>query len=334
MRNTNNMRPRGFSLVELMVALIIGSFLIIGAVTVYVQSRNTYAVNETVARLQENARYVISTLEPDLREASFWGLMNDPWLLEGTVGNSPIAPAIGNSCGLDFTIDLRQPIEGINSDFTLPCAAGPAGSAASATADTVIVRRADEESVAADDQRVQIFTTVGGANSRVFNSDTAPGAIVVDPVLGPQAAVHDLIVRAYYISQSSSQPGMPSLRRKNLIAGPAYQDEEILPGVEDLQVQFGIERGTDLDGNGDADAFTGTAMRYVNPDDPALDDTEVQIVAVRLWLLLRADTPEVGFTDTRTYNYADVAAFQPNDSFRRLLVSRTIQIRNTANLKS
>ena len=50
----NTPRQRGFSLVELMVALTIGSFLIIGAVTVYVQSRNSYTVNETVARLQEN----------------------------------------------------------------------------------------------------------------------------------------------------------------------------------------------------------------------------------------------------------------------------------------
>ena len=47
---------RGLSLIELMVALTIGSLLIIGAVSVYVQSRTTYRINETVARMQENAR--------------------------------------------------------------------------------------------------------------------------------------------------------------------------------------------------------------------------------------------------------------------------------------
>jgi len=50
---------RGLSLVELMVALAIGSLLIAGAVYVYSQSRNTQRVSEAVARLQEKGRYVL-----------------------------------------------------------------------------------------------------------------------------------------------------------------------------------------------------------------------------------------------------------------------------------
>ena len=70
----NRMRSRsqGFSLIELMVALVIGSLLIAGTVFVYVQSRNSYGVNETVARLQETARYAMSVVEPDIRMSSYW----------------------------------------------------------------------------------------------------------------------------------------------------------------------------------------------------------------------------------------------------------------------
>src|SRR4030095_10491485 len=82
---------RGLSLIELMVALTIGSLLIIGAVTVYVQSRSTYRINETVSRMQENARYAMSLLEPDIRLANHWGLMSDPLMITGTVGNAHIA---------------------------------------------------------------------------------------------------------------------------------------------------------------------------------------------------------------------------------------------------
>jgi hypothetical protein len=70
-----------------------------------------------------------------------------------------------------------------------------------------------------------------------------------------------------------------------------------------------------------------------------------QIVSVRLWLLVRAENAEVGFVDGRTYEYGDrddangvtadlnaagaaTQAYRPNDGFRRLLVPRTIQIRN------
>ncbi|HET7608276.1 MAG TPA: prepilin-type N-terminal cleavage/methylation domain-containing protein, partial [Gammaproteobacteria bacterium] len=53
----------GLTLIELMVALAIGMFLMIGAITVFMQSRTTFRVNESVARLQENARFVLDTLE-------------------------------------------------------------------------------------------------------------------------------------------------------------------------------------------------------------------------------------------------------------------------------
>ncbi len=55
----------GVSLIELMVSLVIGSMLIIGAVTVYMQSRNTYRTNESAARLQETARYVLDVIATD-----------------------------------------------------------------------------------------------------------------------------------------------------------------------------------------------------------------------------------------------------------------------------
>src|SRR5256885_4764983 len=66
----------GVTLVELLVAMTIGLVLIIGATQVYVDSHTAYAVNETTARLQENARYAMSVLEPDIRMSGYWGLTN------------------------------------------------------------------------------------------------------------------------------------------------------------------------------------------------------------------------------------------------------------------
>ena len=347
----NNSLQRGFSLVELMVALLIGSFLIIGAVSVFVQSRNTYSVSESVARLQENARYALSTLEPDIRLANYWGLMNDAELMTGTATNSPLSGGdVTTACGAGFDIDLASPLEGENNDYNLACAANPGSSPDpdfSRTPDTIVVRRAAEATSAPSGSRLQVYSTRQGAGSQLFNDSAAPGApgaLVNTPPLGPQAEVRDLVVRAYYVSAGSSQDGTPSLRRKNLgggVGGPDFIDEEILPGVEDMQIQFGIDFGADSnndgviddqDGNGMPDRYNGIAVRYVNPGDPAL--ATAQVVAVRLWLLLRADAPETGFVNTQPFNYGDVVNYTPNDSFRRLLVSRTIQIRNTVNLQT
>jgi hypothetical protein len=109
-----------------------------------------------------------------------------------------------------------------------------------------------------------------------------------------------------------------------------------MPGVEDMQLQFGVDPGfdgnsdgapDDADANGFPDFYTGVPTRYVNPGDPILDTGLV--ATVRVWILVRAENPEVGFVDGNSYNFADVVNYQPNDGFRRLLVSRTIQVRNT-----
>ena len=63
------LKQRGLSLVELLVALAIGGFLIIGAVTVQSQTRKTFSVTEQQARLQETARYALSVIEPEVQQA-------------------------------------------------------------------------------------------------------------------------------------------------------------------------------------------------------------------------------------------------------------------------
>src|SRR2546430_2076111 len=69
-------RAAGLTLVELLVAMTIGLVLIIGATQVYVDSSKAYGINEATARLQENARYALSVLEPDIRMSGYWGLTN------------------------------------------------------------------------------------------------------------------------------------------------------------------------------------------------------------------------------------------------------------------
>ncbi len=68
-------REAGVSLVELLVSLAIGGVLIFGAMKAYVDSRRAYAIDETIVRMQETARYALSVMEPDLRMANYWGLL-------------------------------------------------------------------------------------------------------------------------------------------------------------------------------------------------------------------------------------------------------------------
>ena len=100
----NRHRQNGLSLIELMVSLVIGSFLISGAVFVYMQSRNSFTTNDVMARLQETARYAFSVIEPDVRMSSFWGLVNDPDLVIGRAAQT----AVGRRCRSPRARDLGR----------------------------------------------------------------------------------------------------------------------------------------------------------------------------------------------------------------------------------
>jgi type IV pilus assembly protein PilW len=327
-------RERGVTLIELMVALAIGSFLMIGAVTVFMQGRTTFRITESIARMQENARFVLDTLEPDIRMANYWGLTTRTGKVTGRAGPAdPTPPGLavgGQNCAQNWAINLDNQVESDNNGFAWLCA--PFGGAAVATADTLIVRRVSEDPVLALQN-----DTLYLQSARFMDSQLFVGTVVPAQFAGSPSATHQLVVNGYYVSQTSSlstaDNQIPSLRMKTLLpgagAGPQVVDQEVLPGVEDLQVQFGVD--TDIVGA----ATRGTVKRYVNPGDPILNPASpafipsAQILAVRLWLRIRAEQRENGFTDTTNYVYADQNIAAPNDAFRRMVVSKTVYLRNS-----
>ncbi len=68
---------RGLSLIELMVAMLIGVFLLLGLVQVMSASQAAYRLSTGVARTQENARFAMDFLQRDIRMAGHMGCVND-----------------------------------------------------------------------------------------------------------------------------------------------------------------------------------------------------------------------------------------------------------------
>jgi type IV pilus assembly protein PilW len=325
MRNTSANRivlgprtARGLSLIELMVALTIGALLLAGAVSVYVQSRNTYRTNDVASRMQEVGRYALDVISPDVRLAGFWGLTNRPDSFSSAAG------AVDKDCAGNFAVNVAQPIDGRDAEDTggkgYDLAGCPIANGFQKVnwADVLIVRRGTSQATALENGRVQIQTNREMAG--LFSDGVRPAGFGA----GDQSETHNLRVGVYYVAEGATINGLRqfTLRRQTLVggaAGPAMQDEEIIPGVQDLQVQFG------LDVNGD-----GTVERYVNPQDAI--PAGARISTVQLWLLVVSEEREGGFTDARKYTYAnaDQAGDEFHDSRRRVLLSKTIQVRNAA----
>jgi prepilin-type N-terminal cleavage/methylation domain-containing protein len=331
-------RHRGFSLLEIMIAMALSLILMVAFLQVLQRCRDQFAVNESLARLQDSARHVISVLALDLEHAGFYGFNHSPRVRVvrgGTVlatgdalrqpdaagGAAAVAqlPAGAHDCGLNFATDLELPLQGSDNSYVIgsgarDCAPTATAGGARAGSDTLTVRHASLKSVSPHAGRLQLYVRRLEAFGfqDLFFDGRAPGPVDANN------EVRDLEVRTYYIANNAvGHAGWPALRVKSLTeaAGAAqFRDEEVMPGVEDLQVEFGI--------------LEQQRTRFVAPNLAALRGA--QLVSVRIWLRIRADATEGGFHDGRALDYAGVS-FVPDpaqSTQRRILVERTFALRN------
>ena len=313
-------QQRGLSLVELLVSLAIGVFLMGGALKVYIDSRAVYTLNETLARMQENAGFAIKQLESDIQLAGFWGTHSQVGEIIGREQRNPIALAVGNECDPNWSIRMREYLVGSNN--LRPAWACLSNAAYQPDTDILTVRRAAASPVANANIR---------AGALYVRSSTAPrsqlfvGGTPIPAGMGPTAQNFQVIARAYYIRPWSIGFGtndqVPSLRRLDLTevgGGLTVQDQEVVQGIENLQFQFGIDTNDDQ-----------AVDAYVNADSallaPALNNS---VLSVRLWILVRSEAPETGYVSNETFRMGDITVPAANDNFRRMLITRTILLRN------
>ncbi|MCS3511734.1 prepilin-type N-terminal cleavage/methylation domain-containing protein [Pseudomonas grimontii] len=68
-------RGRGFSLVELLLALAVGLVLVLGGSQVLISSRTTHASQQAAMLLQDDARFVLGKMIQDIRQAGMFGCL-------------------------------------------------------------------------------------------------------------------------------------------------------------------------------------------------------------------------------------------------------------------
>lgn len=291
-------QSRGVSLVELMVALAIGTVLILGLVQVFAASRAAYQMSEGLARVQENARFAMDFIQRDLRMAGHFGCATDQsHLLDPDVG-------IGDRIELHFPSPVSYPLNfevsiqgydatgtvpGSTHDITEPTAGWspslPAEIAAlspAAGSDVLVLRYLYGEGVPVDElklagsqstvvtdadrwdsvtsggvaqpllfglsdcRQADIFTASAAADGTVSTANAAVagryGVVDDGDSMGGLGEGQLRLFRAesvvYYIATGTS--GEPSLFKARSNGG-AYVATELVEGVENMQLLFGLD---------------------------------------------------------------------------------------------
>lgn len=310
-------RVQGLTLIELMIAMLLVLIASAGAIALVAHGRAAQRTSEAVAKLEETADAAFEILVEELHMAGYLGLTRPGSSVAGSsaIGDAEAAGlVVSGGCGDSLAHDISKPIVAADGAYRvdaiapLRCSAGPHGRMA-AGADTLTVRRASVVAAPSDAGRLQIESSLASAR------------LLADGIrrLGAGGRVHDLEVSVFYVSaDSSAQRGWPSLRRKRLIGGahPAFQDEELVTGVEDMQLEFGLDDQADADSSVD---------RWVTPAAISTQDTPR---AIRIWIRARSDTPESTPVVFPATNYSNRVEASESSRYRRKLSSRVIELRN------
>jgi len=323
----NHKQSYGFSLVELLVAMVVGLVIISGAFSLHSTTRKTQAVNEMHMDMVADARFAIEMIAYDLRHAGMWGGTNkselisckssEPTACTASSAGESLPGSITGDCSAGWYYDLRTPVFAIDNSEANPYSSSciPASEGRVASTDILEIRYADSN-VPAALQANQVYIRSNAINGRIFVGATQP---VIDSYdTASQTRNHELHAYAYYISNftDTAGDGIPSLRRVALVNGPAIQNQMLVSGVSNLQVQFGV------DVNDDA-----AIDRYVDPDD--VSDWS-SVYAAKIWLLMRSDEQQKGIDTTKSFSIAGAAAtnFGGVNDYRYFLVTSVVNLRN------
>ncbi|MDA3135853.1 pilus assembly protein PilW [Pseudomonas syringae] len=116
---------RGFGLVEIMVALVLGLVVSLGIVQIFTAARGTYQSQNAAARMQEDARFLLSKLIQEIRMTGLYGCLSFK-------DYSPTPPAI------NWPVALDNPILWDNANRTLTLITSDVGTAGNAPTDNII----------------------------------------------------------------------------------------------------------------------------------------------------------------------------------------------------
>ncbi len=325
----NRRHMRGLTLVETMVAITISLILMGGAITLFINNKVTYQVNDNMSRLQENARFAINFMIQDLQMASYFGCNNSS---EKVVNN--FAPGAGELGATD------DPLEGFDNggNWSPSNEGGPADIVAATdgftvrhlTGDSQVVVGGDINSLTLDDatdfaagEQVAVFDC-GGTD--IFEIDTLVGDVItgtlsreydtngdVDDPSNPR--VTDFVAIRYFIGNGTNGP---SLFREVLRAG-VIQLEELIEGVENMQIVYGVDTSGDNIPN-----------TYVPAGNAALNTGPAweSVIAVRIAMLVRTLEEYGQDVDAQTYQLNDITVNAANDRFKRRVFNTTVLLRN------
>lgn len=317
---------QGFSIIELMVALAVSLFLVLGVFQVYISTSDSDRSGQALARVQENGRFALDYLIRDIRLAGYQGCIDLDTLEVNVIAVDPeidvtIEPIrgfevddSGNWTPAKLTQVDELDISGTmapDSDVIYIQHASPTGTGVdcpgggfSCAADNANVHITDNDLgleqddlvIVTDCEAADLFRVtnnpklLGSGNVTLAHANSNNTTNRLSKAYSTDAVVLRFIANAYYVKDT----GRNTDNGGDIFALFRYDREardefEIVEGIERLKIQYGQR-------------VSGGNLRFVGATDGNLDMDEV--VAVRLSVMAVSNNRVRDTANTVNYNMA------------------------------
>jgi type IV pilus assembly protein PilW len=331
---------RGFTLVEIMVALAVGMVILLALTTIFARNTGNQSELERMTRQLEGARFSLDALSEDIMHAGYFGEFNPNTLPTAPAYQTPdpcatATNAQGWNTGVT-PVQIPVAIQGIAAGTAVACLTNRA-----ANTQAVVIRRADTgpDLTFAGGNTNNLYLQVSRCDKDVpptYPADRLVAAAV--PVATPQATfvlrrpdcatindrIRRLTQRTYYIAscnECAPSDGVPTLKRVEVIDG-VLRTASIAEGVENLQIEYGLDTNND----GRPDSYNTMGSGVISGAAPNVWEN---VVSARVHLLARSVEPTPGFVDARTYQLGPGVSIVPTaDRFKRTLMTSTVRLVN------
>ena len=317
---------KGFTLVELMISMLLGLIVVGGVISVMLANSRSYRTNEGLGQVQESARTAFELISRELRQSGGNGCDNNNRtandLTAGTVWwqnwfgvqgfeSAETDTAVANGTGLLARVDgtdslhiqaVESPLPVLLHNAAATTMSINAVSTPFVANDVMLVCDFDHAAIfratAYDSSTRTLTHAVGGTAPGNCSSglgfpaicDGGIGNIYVFPV---NSQVARLSASAWYVGNNNRPAeGGRSLYRMRLDSGGNVITEEMVSGVSDMQLQYGLNGSTDI----------------IDADDAAMDWAQVNSVFISLTVdsidtNVTTDTAVNSGRIQRTFNY-------------------------------
>jgi len=329
-------QQRGMNLIELMISIVVGLFILAGILSLFVAGQRNSDSTFQFGAMQENGRLALEVISRDLNHSGFFSELTGVPLVLGAnfisagttfsaeqdclgAENSTSFPSVNGDYHMIWASETGTGVQ----DGAMGCI-NDQDNETKLTANSGILsikRLAASPTHCSDVQDHRYYLALNHFRAQLYaGSDINASCSGIEAKV-PGYQLWRLIHHVYYLDQRQVKNKLyiPQLRRMELTTGGmVLTDGPMAQGIEDMQFIFVVDNNND-----------GEADSYIQLKDLKTADWDKQnIIAIEVNLLIRSrNISPRSYTNNASYQVGSKQV-NVNDQYRRLLLSSVIPLRN------